>query len=425
MKGLLACVVVASGLLSANSLAADSDAFRTAVTGILTEGWAGNDFAMTQAEAYLARAKAAAPQDFRAAYAYALAQLKARRFKEAQATLDELVRTAPSDLKVYQARIWLMCYLRDYPAALTALRELAARLPEKEADSDVEKEYRNTATFLGRLFGFLAGPAPDTLADSELNECEQQVKSRLTSARRVAFDDGRREVMKKFAESQVEKKQNQDANRVDEAKRKADDLAKIPAERAAIDSEQAQIEKQVNSAKAAFNSEENKLRQEMRPLKADHDRLSDRAKSLQRTIDNAERDADRKDGQAKTEKDKGKAQKLRNEADRLRDSVKDEKRDLAKVRGDANKLEREYNQLEAKLAAATHHFQQTIGKLNAENSRLLQKERVIGQREREDKLPATGETGNIRSMEAKLSALATYIPLLLDEEKERILNSLK
>ena len=406
------------------AVAAESGRLKSAVTALFTDGWVGGDAALFRAEGHLSHAKDAAPQDARPLYAYALVQLKGHKFKEARATLDDLVQRFPNELPARQTDVWLTAYLHDYPEALTGLSALAARLPKEDtASSKDELAALETAKFLGRMFGFLAGPAPDHLPDDKVSDAEKQVKDGLSSGRRVAFEAGRDEVTKKFNDLQAEKTSTQESSKVDEAKQKSDDQAKIAGDRESIKSERATLEQQANAAKAAFDTEEKKLQEQIKPLKTEYDNLANRARPLQTKVQNAERDAANKESQANGEKDKNKAQQLRNDAKRIRDGVQNDRRNLDQLQGQARGLQGQFNHLEGQANALAQQYRAGLSKLNAANNQLTNKERTIAQREREDALPATGETGGVKSLESKLTALATYVPLLLDQEKQRVLDS--
>ena len=165
------------------------------------------------------------------------------------------------------------------------------------------------------------------------------------------------------------------------------------------------------------------MSKEIAPLKKEYEQLSGRAGPLTRKIQDAENDASRKDTQASREKDANKAKQLPNDADRIRNSIQNERQELNRLQGKANAVRSSYNHLEGRYAALVQKFRSESGKLTTTLTQLKAKEKNLDQREQDDKRPATGDSGSVKSAEARLTALATYLPLVLDAEKQRLIDS--
>lgn len=420
----LAAIFAVTFLLSGLNLVRAADGvLATETIAILNDGWSGTDAALAQADAHLTRAHDAAAEDVRPQYAYALVQLKGRKFKEARATLEEIVAKNPQELAARKTLVWLTAYLRDYSATLSNMSALAKQLPATESGSKDSPAVTEAVTLLGKMFGFLAGPAPDNIPESQLKDAEKMVRDSLSESRRTIFDNGRKEILKQFSDLKSQKDKQQEDAKKEEAKHKSEDQPKVASERAALKSDEKKLEDELTAAKSALDSEEQKLKKEMTPLKAEGDGLAAKEKPLNTKIQNAEKNASSQESQASSTSDKAKAAQLRSTATSIRNSVANDKQELTKLQTQYSKLQGEYNQLQAKANSAAQKYRAESGKIAGTLNQLKAKEKILDQREQDDKKPATGESNSVKSLEAKLTALATYLPLSLDEEKQRLIES--
>jgi hypothetical protein len=89
--------------------------------------------------------------------------------------------------------------LKDYRGSLGRMQKLADGMPAETSDEPAEAPNRELATFLGRLCGFLEGPAQWNTGEAERSALAGQLDSQLTGARRTNFEKGRRGVLRQFA----------------------------------------------------------------------------------------------------------------------------------------------------------------------------------------------------------------------------------
>ena len=100
----LVCMLAAFGLGSVRIQAAEPTV-ATETIALLNDGWSGKEAALSEAETHLARARDAASADARPLYAYALVQLKCRKFREARDRVAHLGgRPTPPDRHPEPAR---------------------------------------------------------------------------------------------------------------------------------------------------------------------------------------------------------------------------------------------------------------------------------------------------------------------------------
>ena len=418
------------------SVGADRESFRKEVTGLLKDGWPANTPALKNAETHLAAAEAAADDDFRPRYAFALIQLRALKFTEARATMDELVKQFPNELSVRQTHFWVTLLQRDYGGSLPSAIESAKLLSAGNNDKDPFR--KDAAVFLGRTFGFLGGLSGPKVPTASINEAEQKILAVLTPGFRAAYDEGRLGVREKRETLAAEKEKVQDAAKAVEAREKAAELEKIAATRADMKAELDAQAQKVQTAGADLGAAQAKLKKDgdylqaqfsdlerrAAPLKAKIDRADREARSLESDADRAERDKDKdKDGKGKSSNDD--PRDLRRQAEKVRDSVKKEEGEFDQLDSKARGLRLQYAQLQAQVGVAAQNVASEQDRLAATKKQQQRDERLLKSRELKAKAPPQGSTVEVRLLEAKNVAVGTYVPLFIEQERQRILDSLE
>lgn len=186
------CLACASFLVAGQAAGAEDAELRRAIARMLDEGWKVGINARVKAEPSFRRARELAPDDHRSQYGWILVLLRHRRYEDALSRLDDLAALTHYRLKSLTWRIRIKILLKEYESALVDLESLAAALRK------VDRESLQTSKFLGRVFGFLEGPA--RLADNILEDAETRVRDQLVGAHRHAFDEGRSAVLAQQAD---------------------------------------------------------------------------------------------------------------------------------------------------------------------------------------------------------------------------------
>jgi predicted nucleic acid-binding Zn-ribbon protein len=202
-------VVLGLAGVSVSGLAATPPAAETIprrVQRMLDLGWPRTLDARVEAERRYDRLAPLAASEPRIPYAFALVQIRQYRYPEALALLDQVVAADPQNLTARELRIWLAILLKEYGKALVQMPELVQRLPvAKPADKaaslapDAQSSQLELAGQLGRMCGFLEGPAQGHVDQTVLAACVEHMVSWLGESRQKAFEAGRKAVLHQFA----------------------------------------------------------------------------------------------------------------------------------------------------------------------------------------------------------------------------------
>jgi hypothetical protein len=123
--------------------------------------------------------------------------IKNKQYRAAADAIDDVVRLQPEYLPAWKAKIWLATVMGD-TAALPAMRRLAKLLGSQPSDIAETPQYRQAADFLGRICGYLAGPARAKPDLSTRAADVAQIFVRLTRGQQVSFLEGRQAVLSQF-----------------------------------------------------------------------------------------------------------------------------------------------------------------------------------------------------------------------------------
>jgi predicted nucleic acid-binding Zn-ribbon protein len=205
-------VVLGLAGASVSGLAATPPAAETIprrVQRMLDLGWPRTLDARVEAQRRYDRLAPLAASEPRIPYAFALVQIRQYRYPEALALLDQVVAADPQNLAARELRIWLAILLKEYGKALVQMPQLVQRLPAdkaaKPADraanpaAEAEASQLELAGQLGRMCGFLAGPAQGHVDQTVLAACVEHMLSWLGESRQKAFEAGRKAVLHQFA----------------------------------------------------------------------------------------------------------------------------------------------------------------------------------------------------------------------------------
>jgi len=91
-------------------------------------------------------------------------------------------------LDAWKTRIWLSVLIEDYDDALDTMEFLSTRMPATATCSETERVCNEAAAFMGQIFGYLSGPAKDSVDPVKQTSSYQSITSRLTYRRRDVFD---------------------------------------------------------------------------------------------------------------------------------------------------------------------------------------------------------------------------------------------
>ena len=427
MKGLFTAALAALATLplTAQPAQADDAAAHAPLARMLEAGWGTNTSFRTAGNQQVEAVFAAAGRSPQVLYAVAVMYIKQGRYAEAQKSIDELLAREESHLPGQRAKVWLSVILKDYGVALVAAEKLAADLPSGEAEKEKEEAHREILAFLGRIYGFLGGPAAANLKIEERKASERKVLARLTTEHRALFEEARDGVLQKHLELIDAKEATTDAAKeaAEDAKAKTlDEIAKEREDRAARIKE---LQDRRNKLQSELRDELAQIAKEDRPLVNELAGLERQAASINRELLRIQGRIGGLQAFLDREQDPNKRQFWLDEIDRF--SVVGSRLDANLVQ--LNRLAAGIQSQRAALAARQQKAQADIGgqikRINDEGNELSRREKRANAMEKRAERATTATPAAALALRATAGALATYDPFPLEQEKARILETLK
>jgi hypothetical protein len=420
-------VVVSAGPL-ARVLNADERAAKQAVKELLEVGWGDSFRALEPAAEQYANAKAAAPRDPRVPHAFALVHLKHGKHSDAAKLLDEVLALDRRHLPAREAKVWIEMLLKRYPAAMVEMGNLSEMLPTKEEPGltdELKTRHRETARYLGRLCGFLEGPAEKAANADRVAEMKKAMLERLSAEHREEFEAGRKAVADRFAEFFVKREQvkedtvaEQKKTQAETAKRLAEDKTAIAADKEAIAKQAAQTREQVEKLLSD-------IERKAAPLDKDYSQLAAKGVAVRERILDLDRDIDRLFQLAATTEDEVTAARYRLEAERVRDVKSRHVADYRVLEGQAARVRAQLAALLGERDAVLARYNAEARRLGNEQIKLAQTAKRIAREEDRNRKAPTGNSDKVHALSQKVFAFTTYEPFPLEQSKSRLLESLR
>jgi hypothetical protein len=407
---------------------ADEATAKQAIAQLLQVGWEDSFRALEPAQEQFERAKTASPRDPRAPLAFALVQIKHGRHSEAAQLLNDVLALDREHVPAREARIWIEVLLKRYPRALVQIDELAALLPTKDEPSvtDATKaRHRETARYLGRLFGFFEGPAEKQVNAERVADAKQKLLARLSPDNREAFDAGRKAVSDRFAEFFLMREQtkaneaaSQKKSQEETAKRLNDDKNAVASDKKVVADQAAQTREQLDR----FLSDIDK---KIAPLDKEYALLAAQGVALRERMIDQDREIGRLLQLSDTTQDRVLAARYRLDADRVSEV-------RSRTAADYRLLEAQAGRVRVQLAALLGERDAAVARYNAEARRLgkeqvkiAQTEKRLAREEDRNRKAPTGNTDKVHALSQKVFAFTTYEPFPLEQAKARLIESLR
>lgn len=423
-----AALAAISGLLVAiaSPARADEKAGYPALTKMLEVGWGPSAQFRAAGDKQAEAALAAGGRSQKALYALAVVNIKQGRYADAQKSIDELLSGEAGHLPGLRARVWLAAILKNYDGAMAAAEKLAEMIPAADADNKVqEAENRELVAFLGRIYGFLGGPAAAAVKASDRKASERKLLAGLPDERRVVFEEARDGVLQKHLELTDAKDATTDAAKEAAEDAKAKTLEEIASQRQERAARLKELEERSDKLKSEIKDEMAQIAKEDRPLLAELAQLERRAGTINRELLSIQGQIGGLQNFLDREEDPGQRQRFLNEIDRL---VLIGSRYDADLRA-LNRLAAGVQSQRAGLADRQRKVQADVGsqlkRINDEANELARREKRAGAIEKRAERTTAATPAAALSLRATAAALATYDPFPLEQEKGRILEGLK
>jgi len=415
-------------VLLALSLSARADEATTnaAIARLLDVGWSPSSQARAAADSQSQIALQSAAGDPRALAAVWLVLMQQRRFEEALKRVDEHLAADPDDLLALRAKTWLHTILKSYSGAMLTAETLSDALADRPVDTEEgREEFDSTVGFLGRLLGFLGGPAAEAVSQDARKALEKKIVARLDAPRQAVFEEARNGVLTRHIELTDESADSRDQAAAAQQAEKQKTLAELEADRAKIDKQMQEIAERREKIRDELRSELDDIAAKDQPLTRELARLSSRSSLLSADLINYSAQMTRLQQLAATEKGRGRQQQLLFEADSLAIITSRLEADLESVNRQARLLQQQRAALAARQAQAQSDAASQIKRLDRESADLAKRDRRNDGIEKRTARPASVSSSKSRSLIAQASALSTYDAFPLEAAKARLLDSLR
>lgn len=419
--------LVAAGLLlaAAGRLFAQEEDASAHLARLLDVGWGTTTSFRTAADSHSEALFSAAGRHPKALFAAALVQIKQRRYSEAAKLIDEVLSRDEANLPAWRAKVWLLTVLKNYEAALVASDQLSKLLPKDDAKTGEEDESRAYIAFLGRIYGFLGGPAQSNLNLDARKESEKAVTGRMSEPRQVVFEEARDGVLQKFVELTDAKLTVQD-----KAKEQADvDREKMLAEinelRDVNKEKVTELELKIEKAKKEHEKEIEAIRKADAPLQSKLASLQTQANSLNTQLVSIELQIVAVQTQYNMTRNPNIRQLLLADLNRLSVLEGATQAELFSINRQGTGVQQERSLLAVRQQRADGVLGAKIGQVDDELNAIAKKEKRADVAEKRAAKAGVPTPISALSLSAQASALITYDQFPLEQEKSRLLSTLK
>jgi hypothetical protein len=419
--------LVSAGLLlaAAGRLVAQEEDAAAHVARLLDVGWGTTTSFRTAADSQSEALFTAAGRHPTALFAAALVQIKQRRYSEAAKLIDEVLSRDEANLPAWRAKVWLLTVLKNYEAALVASDQLSKLVPKDDTKTGEEDESRAYIAFLGRIYGFLGGPAQSNLNLDARKEAEKAVTGRMSESRQVVFEEARDGVLQKFVELTDAKLTVQD-----KAKEQADAdrekmLAEINEQRDVNKEKIKEFELKIEKAKKEHEKETEAVRKADAPLQSKLASLQTQANSLNTQLVSIELQIVAVQTQYAQAREPNIRQLLLADLNRLGILEGATQAELLSINRQGAGVQQQRSLLAVRQQRADGELNSKIGQVDDELNAIAKKEKRADIAEK--RAAKTGPMTPISalSLSAQASALITYDQFPLEQEKSRLLSTLK
>jgi chromosome segregation ATPase len=316
--------------------------------------------------------------------------------------------------------------MKNYSGAMLAADKLSQQLADDPPRADDEQVIHDELhAFLGRMFGFLGGPAADSVNQEDRKASERQISERITAARRARFDEARDGVVAKYLDLTGDK--DEERQRIIDLAAASRDktLKELETEKEAIAGRLKELDDRKGKLQSDLRDDLAEIAKDDQPLVQELARLDARGRALNRDLLAYESQISLLQTQAAAEKDPVRRQSLLFEADRLSLSASRLESDLFSLRRLSDGVQAQRAALVARSRRAQAAAAEQSQKIDKETSNLAKRDRVNEAVEKRVNKPATGTTSKTRALTAQATALSTYDQFPLEAARQRLLESLR
>lgn len=362
--------------------------------------------------------------DGRLQYAMALIKIKQLKYQEALKLVNEIVAADKMNLNAWQAKIWLTVLTKNYSQALVDLEKAGQAMPPVDTTDDKNNEaYREMATFMGRVFGYLEGPAGTHTNEDERIAQRKKMVARLSPERRKAFENGREAVSDKYLaltdQAIVSKERAKD-----DAEEERDEKLK------GIDDEQQQLEKrrtelgtQRDKLRGELKAEMDDLTKQDRPLAQQFATIDARATVIRRELGLLTVSIAAQQAALARERDPGLREVIGLQLLNFSRLAANYNTDLTALTAQASTIAGQRAQLQQRAAQTQNNYGRQLDQAEKELNDIQKKANRNVNAEKRIRKPTSADTPESRAKAAQVASFVTYEQFPLEREKQRLLDS--
>lgn len=394
------------------------------IRAFLDAGWKPGQAALEQARKSYLMLQATAPGDRALEYAYLLILMRQKKSAEALEQAEQVLRTAPDDLAALRAKIWLQLLLKKYDAAAVDAEALAAALVKQSRDPAAREQARELCLFLGRVWGFMNGPAAKENDSRRLAELRRKLTERLGPTASAWFEEGIAAVSTRYAELTLDLRQAKTETIAAREEQKVQLKGLLAEQKTSVAAEQEQLSADLAQVQADANQKLAALDQQLDPLTKQLYRLESRNSALQSQINGIDSQIFAWSNilaNAPSPYDYDQALYQIRILQGQRGLVLNA---LGGAQAELNAVATSENRLQSQKAAVTADYD---AQANAANRRLRELRGTAGRILNEEKRliqPTSSATAETISLAGSAQGLLTYEEFPLEQERRRLIESL-
>lgn len=417
-RWVMVLAVLAAGVLGSYSPLAAAE-LRPEVEKLFRLGWQNTADARAATIEQAAAIEQLAPADARVPYAQALVHMKQRRFTEAIAALDRVLAVDKQHFPAWRGKIFLLLLTKDYGRGMGTIDVLTAAVPA-EIPAAQAAEWEETAAFLGRMLGFLEGPA-EGVAEVQLTALRAKVETRLTGRLASLFNDGRTSTLGKYAELTGDKTRIEGAN-LAEAEKVAEKQKSDLEKQKVLNAERMQtLKSDAERIQSDLSKQLADIDRQAAPIQTQFSIAAQRVNQLESELAGFLNQINSLRAQAAREKDQNQRDRLNREADRVQIFAQRVDSDLSFARRSAGTINGQLVALGNQKASVQNRLGGQLVAINREAQAINKQDARADAVTRKLDGPKNGNSPKTRALSAQAAALSSYDQFPLDAERDRVL----
>jgi hypothetical protein len=433
---LAALAALLFALLFTERTSAQDDAL-VQVSALFEAGWKPSIKGLEAAQALYRELRQKNQLDPRVSFAFALVQMRNLKYDDARRQLDLVLAARPDDDQARRAKIWVLTISQNYSAALVEMEKLARNVAAKQpapkdhktaqlaaATETTEATEASSAEFLGRVMGFIDGPAARGVSEHVRTDYRKRLVAPLSTADRQSFEEAYRTVQNRFAELSLDREQSKADAKLVQEKRQERVQQELQRDRAALAREKSGLQARNEKLAADIKRELSDLDSQARPLVTRQARLEAQGIAITREMARLEVEINQLLLLADSSEHEFEALELRAAARRLSVAQGRYDVDLRAINAELATLAAQRVQLAAQRQATVARSRAEADQVERRATDLRTADRRISTEEKRASQPVGGNTPAVVALAAKARAFTTYEPFPFEEERARLLQSL-